>query len=244
MWNVIMSNIDNSDSVYLKFAKSQFPNRLFVYYDMVNKQLNDREPAKSDWDLVWTRYKDVATVFGNTAPFALTGILSNKGVTVAKNIGKKCNEVWPGNVSASYISEINVVGWDWKISPQGPTPFIMVDTFVYFVKSQDGKTYKLSFNSFSGSSTGSTVLNGRDVTSVKKVNANNAVKLYPNPSNGLMTLSTDKNIQKVTLIDHKGAVQTLNLNNNTIDLSGLANGIYLIQMQSSDGVYTSKIVKE
>ncbi len=242
MWQVIMSNIDNSDSVYLKFSKSQFPNRLFAYYDMVNKQLIDREPAKTDWDIVWTRYKDVVTQFSVTMPYPLTGILSNKGVTVAKNVGKKCNEVWQGNITAAYSTDANVVGWDWKFNNMGP--FVVIDTFVYFIKAKDAKTYKMSFNAFTGSGTGTTILNGKDVTSVKKVSANNAIQLYPNPSNGLMTIATDKNIVKVTLIDNKGSMQTMDLNNNTIDISGLANGIYLVQMQSAEGVYTSKIIKE
>jgi hypothetical protein len=244
VWNVIISNIDNTDSTNLIFNKSAYPNRLFVYYDIVGKQLINREPVKTDWDIVWTRYKDMVTQFSVTSPYPLTGILANKGVTIAKNLGKKCNEVYPGNVTAPYISETNNIGWDWKIAPMGPGPYTIVDTFVFFVKAKDNNTYKLSFNSFGGSANGSTVINGRNVTSVKDIRSSNTIIVYPNPANSLVNLNTKETILNVSLTNMSGCEQTLNIVNNTVNFSDIANGIYIIKIQTSEGLYTQKIVRE
>ncbi len=244
LWNVIISNIDNSDSTNLIFGKGQYPNRLFVYYDMVNKQLINREPAKSTWDIVWTRYKDIVTQNSVTLPYPLTGILANKDVTIAKNLGKKCNEVWVGNVTAPYVSQTDIIGWDWKVAPQGPGPFTLVDTFIYFIKAQDGKTYKMAFNGFTGSASGKTYLSGREVSaSLNNIDANNFT-VYPNPANGIVKINTTAAILNVALIDINGAKTTLNAINNSVDLSSFAAGIYILNIQTSNGVISQKLIKE
>lgn len=245
LWNVIISNVDNTDSTNLIFGKGQYPNRLFAYYDIVNKQLIDREPAKSTWDLVWTRYKDVVTQFNVTGAYPLSGILANKNTTMAKNIGKKCNEVWLGNVTAPYLTNIDNIGWDWKISPTGPPfQFVMEDSLVYFVKTNANKYYKVSFNGFTGSTSGKTYLSKNELsTSVRNIKTN-AANIYPNPTNGLVKINSIEAILNIEIIDIKGVVKTLTANNNTIDISSLESGIYMLNIQTPSGVSTHKLIKE
>ncbi|MDI1234744.1 MAG: T9SS type A sorting domain-containing protein [bacterium] len=244
LWNVIISNIDNSDSTNLIFSKGQYPNRLFVYYDLINKQLINREPAKNTWDLVWTRYKDVVTIFNVTAPYPVTGVLSNKNTKIAKNLGKKCNEIWLTNVNAPFISDIDNIGWDWKIAPQGPGPFVIVDTFVYFIKNIANKDYKVSFNGFIGSSAGKSYFSVTPVSaSLKNIN-NNVSNIYPNPANGSVNISSNETISNIELIDITGASTKLIANNNMIDISNLASGIYILNIQTKSGISSHKLVKE
>jgi hypothetical protein len=243
LWNVIISNIDNSDSTNLIFSKNSFPNRLFVYYDMINKQLNDREPAKNTWDLVWTRYKDVVTQFNVTGAYPLTGILVNKSDTVAKNTGKKCNEVWLSSVTAPFLYQADNIGWDWKIAPQGPGAFAMVDTFVFFVKNSPSNYYKLSFNKFGGSATGKTYFSVNQVSaSLNKIDLN-TTSIYPNPTSGLLKINSEETILNIELIDVTGSKSNLMLNNNTIDISNLSSGIYMLNIQTKSGIYSHKLVK-
>ncbi len=243
LWNVIISNIDNSDSTNLIFSKGSFPNRLFVYYDAVNKQLNDREPARNTWDLVWTRYKDVVTQFNVTGAYPLTGVLVNKSDTVAKNMGKKCNEVWLTSVTAPFIKSTDNIGWDWKIAPQGPGPFGIVDTFVFFVKNSPTKYYKLSFNKFGGSATGKTYFSVNQVSaSINKIDLN-TTNIYPNPTSGLLKINSEETILNIELIDVTGSKSNLIMNNNTIDISNLSSGIYMLNIQTKSGVYSHKLVK-
>jgi len=243
LWNVIISNIDNSDSTNLIFSKGKFPDRLFVYYDVVNKQLNDREPARNTWCLVWTRYKDIVTQFNVTGAYPLTGILANKSDTIAKNMGKKCNEVWLTSVTAPFLQNTNNIGWDWKIPPQGPGAFVMVDTFVYFVKNTASNYYKLSFNKFGGSATGKTYFSVNQVSaSLNKIDLN-TTSIYPNPTTGLLKINSEETILNIELIDVTGSKSNLIMNNNTIDISNLASGIYLLNIHTKSGIYSHKLVK-
>lgn len=243
MWNVIISNVDNTDSTNLIFSKTSYPNRLFVYYDVVNKQLVDREPTNASWDVVWTRYTEMATQGPTTIPYPFTGILSNKGVTVAKNVGLKCDKVWLGKTNATYSANTDAIGQNWKYSNMGP--FFIVDTFVYFVKAKDAADYKLSFNSFVGNSAGKTVFSVKSESlSTSGVTTNNTIKIYPNPSNTVINIASAETIQEVLLTDVKGAMLAVKAINNSIDISDLANGIYVLQVTTANGTYTQKIIKE
>ena len=78
--------------------------------------------------------------------------------------------------------------------------------------------------------------------------------VYPNPTNGMVNISYNlENDAKVTLrittiqgqiiqqtkVDKPSGLQTDNL-----DLSGLTNGIYFVSINSTNGTYTAKLIKE
>ena len=73
--------------------------------------------------------------------------------------------------------------------------------------------------------------------------------VYPNPTNGLVTISNDVNstLQSVTVSDLNGrTVKTLKLNGEStsqINISDLAAGVYMMNIASDQGAFTKKIVK-
>jgi hypothetical protein len=76
----------------------------------------------------------------------------------------------------------------------------------------------------------------------------NGIKISPNPANSVVYLEfKDINIQELTLSDITGK-QILEKNvinqNVSIDISGLDRGIYLLTVQTSEGIYSTKIIKE
>ena len=77
---------------------------------------------------------------------------------------------------------------------------------------------------------------------------NTSLSIYPNPSNGIVTINSNQDIAHINLYDNKGKAvlnqeYTNKLNQTEIDLSALNNGIYFIAIQSSNGeISTSKIV--
>jgi hypothetical protein len=83
-------------------------------------------------------------------------------------------------------------------------------------------------------------------------NGGNGVEVYPNPSNGLFTVVIDgmDGIVQLSVMDIRGrevASQSLTATGRTthnIDLSGFANGVYTLQIQSAAGVSGMKLVKE
>lgn len=243
LWNIIISNVDNSDSVNLMVNKNTYKNRLFVYYDVVNKQLNDREPAITAWDAVWTRYTEVVTQNNQTMAYPLTGILLNKGVTVAKSVGPKCNQTWLSKNTVPFSVVTNTIGYDWKYSNMGP--FAIVDTFVYFVKTRDTSYYKLSFNRFVGASAGKTVFSLKNESlSNKTIKSKAGITLYPNPAADVVTIRTEATVLNVKVMTATGSEVELPVNNNSIQTSGLSSGLYLLTITTDKGTETIKLIKE
>jgi hypothetical protein len=76
-----------------------------------------------------------------------------------------------------------------------------------------------------------------------------SIKVYPNPSNGIVNLSASSSIESVTVIDVQG--RQLSRTNfvsrdlvQNIDLSGNGSGIYFLKVQSEVGVSVFKVVVE
>jgi Secretion system C-terminal sorting domain len=75
------------------------------------------------------------------------------------------------------------------------------------------------------------------------------INIYPNPVNDLLTIEVEKNIEVnyITLLDMHTRVcihQDTPENTTQLDLSGLPSGIYIVQIQTAQGFYFSKVVKE
>ena len=70
------------------------------------------------------------------------------------------------------------------------------------------------------------------------------IKLYPNPSNGIVKIATEKSVN-VTVMDISGKV-VFNFENvsneNNLDLSSLQKGAYLIKMSNEIGSETQKLI--
>lgn len=242
MWHVVMSNIDNSDSVYLNINKNDYSKRNFVYYNVLTKSILDREPDNDKWDLLWTKYKTVIDFMGGKVPYSVSGVLSNRGVTVAKNLGKKCNEVWLSNKTAAYQDRISQIGWDWKAFVSGT--YVINDTFIYFINGLDAKTYKMSMKTFTGGTKGRTEFNVYEAT-LRVEDAVHAaeVSVYPNPASGSVSIQTDAEIISISLMDVHGRQFPVSAGK-TVDISGLSAGTYFLVLTSSKGISKHIVIKQ
>ncbi len=75
------------------------------------------------------------------------------------------------------------------------------------------------------------------------------VNIYPNPCSGNITVTSDNEIDKVYVFDHKGALVASYENNNHIntiivDLSSYGNGLYIIKTQNHNGYSTVNIINK
>lgn len=79
---------------------------------------------------------------------------------------------------------------------------------------------------------------------------NNAIAIYPNPSTGVLTLSSSIALNHATIqvIELNGRVlieqKEENMSIKKLDLSFLSNGLYIIRLQSDEGELSSKIIIE
>lgn len=68
---------------------------------------------------------------------------------------------------------------------------------------------------------------------------------FPNPAQNSIQINSDKTMKSAAIINSIGQVVTVAINNNGIDLSKLASGVYIIQTTDEFGnVYSNKLVKE
>jgi hypothetical protein len=72
------------------------------------------------------------------------------------------------------------------------------------------------------------------------------VKLYPNPVNGLITITSKKRISDFYMYDLQGRMvyqNKMKALNTTIDLSGFSSGIYFLKLKFDEREIHYKIIK-
>lgn len=69
------------------------------------------------------------------------------------------------------------------------------------------------------------------------------VRIYPNPVKDLLTIETTETITSVTVYGLNGQRIGLPFVNNQVDFSGVANGVYVVEVQFENGVKKVKVVR-
>ena len=77
-------------------------------------------------------------------------------------------------------------------------------------------------------------------------NALSQVSIFPNPTSDILNLKTPSNVEvnSVALFDILGKRVNINYSNETINMSALSQGIYILKVETSAGSLTQKIVKQ
>lgn len=76
------------------------------------------------------------------------------------------------------------------------------------------------------------------------------LKVYPNPSQDLVTIDLPRELENdvnITVLDSQGKqvkTQSINANNNTLNISNLQTGVYLIQIEHEDSRIVKRFVKK
>jgi hypothetical protein len=79
------------------------------------------------------------------------------------------------------------------------------------------------------------------------VTIDNSVGIYPNPTNDFVNIKANSTINSVEIYDVQGRIiqkKITNVENETIDVSGLTNGIYFMMIKTEKGQKVEKLVKE
>lgn len=69
-------------------------------------------------------------------------------------------------------------------------------------------------------------------------------KIYPNPTHNTINIETSETIQKVEIFNLQGQKVLVAGNEKVIHVADLANGIYMLQLTTENGVKTEKFVKQ
>lgn len=245
------ATLDNSVDETATLTKSNFPGKQFVYFNLVSQQIIDREPALTDWDLLFTTYMTEIQAGVSTVAYPVSGVLHKEGIEVAEAYPVPDAATYSDHTAHSFAREINTVGYDWK-SFAGA--WSLRDSLVYFVKQENGNIWKLRFTAFGGSSTGEFSFEKEQlvVTGVEEKAANPFVQLYPNPVHEVLHLVMDQpepttyhlqvvNLQGQVVMQH--VIDQQGLQTHTLAVSDLPAGMYWLHGQSDQGSFTQSFIK-
>ena len=253
-WKVRIATFSGGSDTTLIIPRNKAPynftERLFAYVNLGTYTIIDREPSKSNWDLVFTRYKDTATQMGLTLTMNVSGVLHHPNVSVAE----VPNAAMPSLAILNFIDSINAIGYDWKYYP-GSYPYVVSNTN-YFVKNKlSNLYYVLQFTAFGGSANGlySFKKQSLGTTSISSTNTyNNTVLSYPNPAAQSLSLLIDakENMEhaRISICSLTGSILyaaevsiQAGMNTFTINTTDFANGLYLLQTNLMNEVQQQKI---
>jgi hypothetical protein len=246
------ANLDGSSEKSEQVSKSQFTDKNLGYYSIVNEAAVNREPNADTWDLVFTQYTGFIPI-----PYTLTGVLHNRGVSVAKaaNIPNKTS--YTGWQAHSFMSEINTIGYDWK-SHIGMGVYSVQDSLVFFVginKQAGADIWKLIFTGFEAAD-GKFFFDKQKLVaaSINDVEGNTTtMALYPNPASGsnvqvVYNLQANNKTAMLQVTDIAGRIvyaQSLDSTAGThtaMLTNSFSSGLYIVSVTTDAGLVQQKLV--
>lgn len=244
------ADLDGSNETLDTLIKSDFANKYFGYFSIVNHTTINREPDYNAWDLVFTQYLSLTPYI-----YKVAGVLSNDSVQVAKAYPVDVNTITYNNSGLNYRYAINTIGYDWKVYDPGTNTWTIEDSLVYFVNDRNSNMWKVIFTGFGGSATGKYYFTKQPIPTAG-VNEHQSLQLlsaYPNPASSILHLvinniskSSDQQYQLVNMLGEVVDERMINLpaglNSLVIPLQQLINGIYFLRIGDNKNFTTQKIV--
>lgn len=238
MFVIRFSNIDNSNAHTVYINKKNYQGKNFVYLNVSTATVMDKEPLSIDWDLLFLKY---AGVVEPDSTYLAVGVWQNMGLSTAKRIGV---EVADNNVgSFSFSDNLNTVGWDWKFYNSLNSAYEVFDSTAYFVQKNSGGYFKIVFTGFSGVNDGIIRFYRNVLTTGIDEAEKIPFRIFPNPANSQINISDFSIPEKseIRISDLSGrTVYTNTLHNNSIDVSQLTSGVYLLTVISEKGIAVKK----
>jgi Secretion system C-terminal sorting domain len=242
---VKVANLDGTNASTFEVKKSAYAGKNFGYYAFATAAQLDREPLSKDWDVtVWRHWGLTPDANGTYLPYLLTGLLQNYGTSVAKVVRRDTSiDNYAGQ---TFNPRINIIGADWKTFNPTTNLWKLADSTTYFVKTSNGKIYKMVFTGFGGTTNGNCIFTRElvgQVTSVKAAdNKIAALAISPNPaSDGHFNIVYD-----FGKMPQRADFQLFTLSGQAVYSQKLQNseGVQVLQMPTlnlNNGVYIARL---
>ncbi len=254
VWQFKYANLDGSNEQIQTITKSDYPNRNFIYFSMVNNTIIDREPSNTDWELTFTKHKDFLNPPGMY--LNVTSVFTNRPVWTAKANENDLNTALSSlTPQTTFTKNVNNIGREWKKFSSANGGWSVRDTIAYFVYDVDSvNLYRIVFTGFDGSSTGKAYFNKEliQLTSIGEEKEVVSVALYPNPAResiNLLVSVPKENTMNLNIIDLSGKTVyneqlyfSIGMNNNVINVSNLPKGIYIISLNNEKYHLVQKLI--
>ena len=237
-FNVQYSNLDNSNLLNLEVRKNPYSNKNFVYVNLNNTTILDKEPPLASWDLMFFRYNN--TTYNPSDLSQDVGVFTRDGVNAFEASGATAQQSCYTGIYSPYI---NAIGKSWMGQP-GDT---VIPGLAYFIQTPAG-TYKYTATGFGGSSTGEvdfTIGICSQQTGINEQSNVSNLQIYPVPAADHINLKVNSETESNTdiqLLDMSGRVlvsQNANIhigeNNFNMNIASVQSGNYIVAISTASG---------
>tara|TARA_B100000287_G_C20647442_1_gene785624 strand:+ start:24 stop:992 length:969 start_codon:yes stop_codon:yes gene_type:complete len=146
-YQIRYSNLNNSNTKSIQITKQNSTH--FQYLSFDSDSIVSIEPAKQDWDLLFTQY---TTLWNDPEypTYLVRGVFSNylNNVLVAKDTTKFENINYDMINSYSFSNNQNDIGFAWKTYDMESNSYITSSDTTYIIKSISDRYFKLRFIDF------------------------------------------------------------------------------------------------
>lgn len=248
-----LADLDGGAEQVGTLDRSDFAGKNFGYYSFATSASLDMEPLASDWDLLFTKYIGFVTQ-PSPSYYPVAGVFQNREVTVQQVDGvPSADAQWD---SGAMNADINIIGFDWKNFNMTTFVWEYAQDRTYFVKDRTGNIWKLVFTEYGGGTTG-TMTFTKELVSALSVDENvtdRTFVLAPNPATqGRVNLVIDTEVSQLRLNIHDASGRIVHeelltglggLVQRTVELDGLAKGLYVVRLQGHGVNATGRLVVE
>lgn len=143
MFSIKYADFDGTGELTLNIDKDEEYN--FTFLSMNSNSVVSIEPPKDEWDLVLTQF-----IESLTTPYLVTGLLLNRYYTAAvmDSVVLFNDITFETTLTYNLFSEINTIGYDWKVYDYDAGTFIIKPYMNYIIRDQKGLHYKMHFIDF------------------------------------------------------------------------------------------------
>lgn len=171
------------------------------------------------------------TIVTSTQNFTVSGVIDNASCTTCPT----------GSIDASVNETVSDGPYTFLWSPNGETTEdisgLVPGTYTLTVTGVSGCTYDTTF-----------VVGNDDDAGVNSEDLNWALKLYPNPTDGKVSIMVNGfEVNSITITNAQGKkLKTINVNNDEfeVDLSRFPTGVYFMHFESEERTIIKKVVRK
>lgn len=249
-YRIKYATLNHSFDTIQNIEASNFIQRNFIFLDLDNGLLNNREPLHNNWNLLFSQYQKANGEI--TVGVKSNSILKSFNASEYKGIQIATSNKMPENATyqdLEFSNKINVIDDNWYEEDNGS--IILKDSLTYFIKNEKEDIFKFWFTGFDANISGliafefEKVLTGTTSLIPETINKLN---IFPNPSIGIINFKlTDKINSSFTLqiydIQGKLVYQNTHINTSTpLNMHFLSNGVYYLHLLNETEQYQSKIL--
>jgi hypothetical protein len=255
-WEFKYANLDGTEEQIVPLNAASYVDNYFIHYSIDSTKFINREPAMTDWDLLFTKYIDFVPT-----PYNVTGVLINDHHILAQEVRESGMDqsTHTSYVDSAFTDTISIIGSDWKYFDLGSFTYLLNDTVVYYLKTDDGDSttnsayYKIYFTGFTGSSEGKYTFMQERLTfvSVGENEVMNLLKVYPNPATDHINVVFDLvGRSEIDIIDMTGRLvrttryDASGFTNLSLDVSSLNPGVFFIRVSAEGESNVLRFIKQ